>query len=188
MLIQSIHYNYTENAKWPKGAVHVKDSHHSLVETMISANGANATTATSHHQLHGGMNRLVHMHVLSLQIPSDLLICRLCRDDVTRVLANPCHVPRWRRVRGKTSNCRILGCSSVSTYQVQHAFESAGLNCSSEVIPVPTPLCKYHYHTVYNALQPRECTTCGTRLRGNSHRPCPKPDVIQVTSERENRV
>ena len=121
-------------------------------------------------------NEQARSYVLSLKVPSDMLICRLCRDDVTSVLVNPCHVPRWRRVRGKTSNCYILGCSSVSTYQVQQAFESTGLNCSSEVIPVPTPLCKYHYHTVYNALQP---TTCGTRLRVNSHRPCPKPDVIQ---------
>ena len=66
-----------------------------------------------------------------------------------------------------------------STSEVHHAFESMGLKCSSEVIPTPTPLCKYHYHLTYNALQPRECATCGTRLRGNNHRPCPKPDVIQ---------
>ena len=43
-----------ENAKWPKGAV--EDSFRSL-ET-ISANCDNATTATSHRQLHGGMNRV----------------------------------------------------------------------------------------------------------------------------------
>jgi len=115
-----------------------------------------------------------------------LVSCRPCRDDVTRVLANPCHVPRWRKGKTctKSSNCCVLGCSSVtfaaSTTQVQEAFESTGLKCSSEVIPTPAPLCmKYHYHIVYSTLQHRRCATCGVRLRGNNHRPCPKPDAIQ---------
>ena len=132
-------------------------------------------------------NEQARSHVLSLQVPPDSLVCRPCRHDVTRVLANPCYVPRWRKGKtsAKNSTCCILGCSSVtlsavgSTSEVHHAFESMGLKCSSEVIPTPTPLCKYHYHLTYNALQPRECATCGTRLRGNNHRPCPKPDVIQ---------
>ena len=124
-------------------------------------------------------------YVLSLQVPSACLICRPCRDDVTRVLANPCHVPRWRKGKTctKSSNCCVLGCSSVtfaaSTTQVQEAFENTGLKCSSEVIPTPAPLCKYHYHIVYSTLQHRSCATCGVRLRGNNHRPCPKPDAIQ---------
>ena len=132
-------------------------------------------------------NEQARSHVLSLQVPPDSLVCRPCRHDVTRVLANPCYVPRWRKGKtsAKNSTCCILGCRSVtlsavgSTSEVHHAFESMGLKCSSEVIPTPTPLCKYHYHLTYNALQPRECATCGTRLRGNNHRPCPKPDVIQ---------
>jgi len=68
---------------------------------------------------------------------------------------------------------------AAGTTQVQQAFESTGLKCSSEVIPTPTPLCKCHYRIVYSTLQHRRCATCGVRLRGNNHRPCPKPDAIQ---------
>ena len=113
------------------------------------------------------------------------------RDDATRILANPSHVPRWKKGKNssKSSNCCVLGCSSVSlsavssTFQdeLQHVFQRTGLQFSSEVIPTPTLLCKYHYHLVYSSLQPRECATCGVRLRGNNHHPCPKPGVIRKT-------
>ena len=128
-------------------------------------------------------------YVLSLKVPLACCICRPCRDDVRRVLANPNHVPRWKKGKNSSnsSNCCVLGCSSVtlsavsntSQAELQHAFQRTGLQCSSEVIPTPTPLCKHHYHLVYSAVQPRECATCGVRLRGNNHHPCPKPDVIR---------
>ena len=43
-------------------------------------------------------------HSMSLQVPSDSLICRACRDDVTRVLANPCYVPRWKRSKSSSKS------------------------------------------------------------------------------------
>ena len=101
-------------------------------------------------------------YVLSLKVPLACYICCLCRDDVTRILANPSHVPRWKKGKNSSnsSNCCVLGCSSVSlsavssTFQdeLQHAFQRMGLQCSSEVIPTPTPLWKYHYHLVYSSL------------------------------------
>ena len=95
---------------------------------MISASCANATTAISHHHF----NEQAHSHILSLRVPPDFLICRPCRHDVTRVLANPCYVPRWRKGKtsAKNSTCCILGCNSVtlsavgSTYEVQNTYES----------------------------------------------------------------
>ena len=148
-------------------AVHVEDSCHSLKVTRIpSANCINATAVNSHHHLHGGMTRPVHMccpcryprlvasfpGVLGTgneATPAGLILCRPCGDDVTRELANPCHVPRWRKGKTctKSSNCCVLGCSSVTfaagtthQEQVQEAFERTGLKCSSDVIPTPTPL------------------------------------------------
>ena len=43
-----------------------------------------------------------------------------------------------------------------------------------------TPLCQHHYYLVYGVLQSRQthCTTCGTRITQNNHRPCPNPDAI----------
>ena len=65
--------------------------------------------------------------------------------------------------------------------EVQHAFYNIGLKCSSQAIPTPTPLCKYHYHLVYKELQSRQtrCKTCGSQLKQTNHRPCPKPEIIQ---------
>jgi len=73
--------------------------------------------------------------------------------------------------------------SAVATSEeMQHAFDSTGLKCGNDPIPTPTPLCKNHYHLVYNALQSRQkcCVTCGSQLKLTNHRPCPKPDIIQL--------
>ena len=66
-----------------------------------SANSVNATAVNSHHHLHGGMTRPVHTCCPCMypREPPAGLICRPCRDDITRVLANPCRVPRRRKVR-----------------------------------------------------------------------------------------
>ena len=137
-------------------------------------------------------NEQARTYVLSLQVSPASLVCRPCRDDVTRALANPCYVPRWRKGKAsaKTSDCSVLNCSNTvfaviavaTSDEVQHAFDTTALKCGSEVIPIPTPLCKRHYHVVYDTLQSRQkrCVTCGTRLKQSNHRPCPKPDIIQL--------
>jgi len=43
------------------------------------------------------------------------------------------------------------------------------------VLPLPPHL---YASIVYSTLQHRRCATCGVRLTGNNHRPCPKPDAI----------
>ena len=47
--------------------------------------------------------------------------------------------------------------------------------------PYPTPLCKHHYHLIYDKLQPKQthCCTCGSPLRTGPKRPCPDPQRIQ---------
>ena len=50
-----------------------------------------------HHQLSTPSqlrNEDVRRFVISLQVQSDGVICKPCKDDVTRVLANPSRIPR----------------------------------------------------------------------------------------------
>ena len=66
--------------------------------------------------------------------------------------------------------------------QIEAALEAIGLQTLAD-IPVPTPLCKQHYHQVYNLLQPTQtnCLNCGMSLRhaSPSPRPCPNPVMIE---------
>ena len=59
---------------------------------------------------------------------------------------------------------------------------TTGMKWGSEAIPTSTPLCKHHYHVVYDELQRRQkqYATCGTWLNQCNHRPCLKPDMIQM--------
>ena len=130
--------------------------------------------------------------MLSINVPLSSLVCRPCRHDVTRVLANPAYVPRWRKSKGQSNNshCYVRNCENLtfthstlgSAEELKCAFESKGIEINTECIPTPTPLCKYHYYAVYNIQQPRykHCVTCGTRLGKENHRPCPQPQTIQL--------
>ena len=91
---------------------------------------------------------------------------------------------------GKDKCCITLCSESVfahgrlgSSEQMQGALEIAGLQVSTDTMPVPTPLCKHHYHLVYNLLQPTQtnCITCGISLRSATPSPsyCPKPELIE---------
>ena len=82
-------------------------------------------------------------------------------------------------------NCRDV--SFVSSHIVNSKSEEAltiyiaNLKCSIPVIPNPTPLCKQHYHMLYNILWPtqRHCITCSTSLWHGSSRTCPSLNIIQ---------
>ena len=89
---------------------------------------------------------------------------------------------------GKDKCCITLCSESVfahgrlgSSEQMQGALEIAGLQVSTDTIPVPTPLCKHHYHLVYNLLTQTNCITCGISLRSATPSPryCPKPELIE---------
>ena len=124
-----------------------------------------------------------------MDIPADSVVCRPCRQEITRTLADSEYIPRWKKGSLSTnsdSNCCVLNCEQLS---IAHAnLCSSDQLQSMQVIlfktmpvPVPTPLCKSHYYTVYNALQARQsnCRTCGRRLRLGNDRPCPQPEQIQ---------
>ena len=134
-------------------------------------------------------NEQARVYVSSLNVPLSSKVCRPCRDDATRVLSNPSHVPRWEKgkARQQSNDCCIADCSSTSVAltsiasaeELEHILRERGLNGS---ISVPTPLCKRHYHMVYDALtsHKKTCVTCGARLKSGSHRPCQQPDIIRA--------
>ena len=128
--------------------------------------------------------------MLSLNVSTDSQVCRPCRDDVTRVLANPAYIPRWRKERVESCNtyCCVKNCDNLSFSQTTMCSSSDELKSvhhiefKTERVLIPTPLCKNHYYVVYDALQSRKkhCITCGRRLRLGNDRPCPQPHVIQM--------
>ena len=126
-------------------------------------------------------------YVESLNVPADGLICQTCRKDITKVLSDSMFVPRWKKSNDKRECC-IQQCSNTvfaslhkTSEQVQSAIQSGGLKCSLSTVPTPAPLCKHHYHLVYNLLQPTQihCITCGMSLKHSNTRLCPQPKFIE---------
>ena len=119
---------------------------------------------------------------MSMDIPADSLVCRPCRQDVTRVIADAGYIPRWGKESRASSNSyccvRKLSIANTSMCSSDELKQIQDIEFQSELIP---PLCKSHYHAVYDALQTRHknCRTCGRRLRIGNDRPCPQPHVIQ---------
>ena len=102
-----------------------------------------------HHQLSSPLkwrSEEARKYVVSQQVKRDSLICKPCQDDITRVVANPGQIPRWRKgaVWGNDhSECCIHLCSKsvfvnarlANTEQMQAAFGGAGLQ--SCTVPIP---------------------------------------------------
>ena len=85
----------------------------------------------------------------SLVHSADSLVCRPCRDDIARVLANPAYIPRWRK--GRVEGCSVKDCNSISLTQTSLCSNSDdlkithGIEFTTECIPIPTPLCKNNF-------------------------------------------
>ena len=115
---------------------------------------------------------------------SECLVCRLCRNDITRVLSNDSYIPRWEEKKEKSSCC-VSDCESVAFASRKSSAEmlgneSVGLKCSRTVIPIPTPFCKHHYYLVYKTKVPFQanCVTCNASLKKVQSRKCPHPNEI----------
>ena len=122
---------------------------------------------------------------LSLDISGQSVVCRPCRNDIARLKKEPRHFPRWEKNR--INSCAIPDCnntfSSKCNIPVTDIVEC--LTSAREKIPpnleTPPPLCKQHYHVVYNTYRPTQtnCPTCGTWLNKQNTQPC--PDVATIT-------
>ena len=128
-------------------------------------------------------NQHAREYVVSMDVPADSVVCRPCRHDVTRVIADAEYMRRWRKESVESSNsyCCVRNCSELSIAYASMCssdefIQIQGIEFQNEPIPVPTPLCKSHYHAVYDASQTRQknCRTCGRRLRMGMDRPCPQ--------------
>ena len=117
-----------------------------------------------HVQQSGRMSRLAH--VLSLKVSPRSLICRPYRDNVSRVMLKSEYTPRWIKSRKSLGNksslhdCCVRNCNNTAfvsstlgtSDRMKHVFDTTGLKCDLDVIPIPMPLCKYHYHILYDNL------------------------------------
>ena len=75
-------------------------------------------------------------YVLSIGMSADSLVCRPCRQDVTRVVTDPGHTPRWGRDVGTRSKnlCSVLNCTKTS---FAHATISTGELPQGILNPLP---------------------------------------------------
>ena len=116
-----------------------------------------------------------------LHLTHQCLVCRLCRDDIDRMVKNPDIKLRWEKGE-RRANCCIPMCNNTSftlskiasSEQISHIFQC-------ENVQYPTPLCQQHYHFVYETLKPKytHCCTCNSSLRNSQKRICPNQEVIQ---------
>ena len=65
--------------------------------------------------------------------------------------------------------------------RMNQLIEQIDLEIEYDKIPIPTPLCKCHYYTIYNLIQPQQnnCPTCGVNLKHVTSRPCPNAEVVK---------
>ena len=90
-------------------------------------------------------------YVQSLQVPQNVLVCRPCRDDITRAACNPGYIPRWEKGRKENNNSGVTCFVKLCEKPI---FAKAAVKGGSTCIelkpnaPHPLPLCKAHYHTV----------------------------------------
>ena len=111
----------------------------------------------------------------SFDIQPDSCICRLCRDDVSKINYDG-FIPRWKKMkRHEHAKCYIFGCKN-SVYKVMKLVNKAGVcdffgvqikntepTCSDED---GTALCMEHYGALYRHLNPfnKKCRTCDKTL------------------------
>ena len=97
----------------------------------------------------------------SLGISAHSLVCRPCRNDLARLRKDPSHCPRWEK--SKISGCAILQCENlffskchIPISNIAQCLEAAGENNIPKEIDTAPPLCKHHYHVVYNTYKPTQ--------------------------------
>lgn len=116
-------------------------------------------------------------YVLSINAPQDAIICKACRQDISRFLADSSITPRWLKssLCKSHKNCAIHKCSNVafSTLQktttperLSEVLQSLNLDLGDSGVTLPIPLCKSHYYMIYKLINPtqRHCITCNVAI------------------------
>ena len=124
---------------------------------------------------------------VSLQVELDSLVCKACRNDITKCLSDPKHTPRWKINISKpvciVSDCHDKmehNCSIYSSDELHVLLVQTGLQVNHPP-PVPTPLCQHHYNVLYETYQQRQmkCVACDTWLRYTTSRVCTHPKEFE---------
>ena len=114
-------------------------------------------------------------------------VCRPCCNDIRRLINSASITPRWEK-GGTRPKCCISNChaTSFATSKIATSEQISEIfPCSN--IPCPTPLCKRHYHIMYDAIKSKQthCFTCNSSLCKFCVRVCPNPKLVQqVLGER----
>ena len=103
----------------------------------------------------------------SLNIQPDSCICRLCRDDINKIVDEN-FIPRWKK-RDQKKLCAVPKCANFSTKCTQMVNRST-LCTLLEIAETELdecegfPLCSEHYGTLYRKIKPfnRNCKTCNS--------------------------
>ena len=108
-------------------------------------------------------------------------VCQLCRNAIRRLIKSASITPRWEK-GGTRPKCCISNChaTSFATSEIATSEQISQIfPCSN--IPCPTPLCKRHYHIVYDTIQSKQthCFTCNSSLCNFCVRVCPNPKLVQ---------
>ena len=110
--------------------------------------------------------------VRSLGVSPEGLVCRPCRQDVTRVLGSSSYIPRWEKSRENKCCIHVHQCnehafanSRMASQESMHAaLEEGDLKCMCDEIPIPTPLCKHlQYTTCFS--QPKQTAPHVVRVK-----------------------
>ena len=90
-------------------------------------------------------DRARDMALTNLQLTHQSPVCRLCRDDIGRMIRNPHMRPRWKRVEKIEKKCCIPACTDTcySVLRVRTEEQVANL-LECESLPYPKPLCQHH--------------------------------------------
>ena len=132
-------------------------------------------------------NAITYVHSLNVSVA---FVCQACRQDITKVLSSDSFVPRWQKVEEKANKtCSVKNCTDkvfaslhkATETDIEKAFDTCNLQ-SLDPIPTPTPLCKHHYHTVYNLMHPTQthCVMCGLSLRHTTPKLCTQTQIIEL--------
>ena len=122
-----------------------------------------------------------------MNISLDGVVCQACRKDVTKALSDSRFVPRWSKHCEKKvcciqqCHCKVFASLNKAQELIESAIHCSGLACSFPEVPIPAPLCKHHYHIVYNTVEPTQtnCVTCGMSLKHSTPKLCPNPELIE---------
>ena len=101
-----------------------------------------------------------------LQLTKESLVCRLCRDNISKLVKKPDSTRRWEKASSKMKCCIDMCTNDVFAKSKIATREQIAHILQCENVSLPVPLCKHHYHLLYNTLHLDQTNTL-LHLPGN---------------------